>query len=39
MELGHTVVVLPSLILIVVANGAPVVFARMLRGKALRRSD
>ena len=30
MELGHASVVLPSLILIAVANGAPVVFARML---------
>jgi hypothetical protein len=30
MELGHAVVVLRSLILIVVANGGPVLFARML---------
>ena len=30
MELSHASVVLPSLILIVVANGAPVVFARLL---------
>ena len=30
MELGHTAVVLQSLILIAVANGGPVLFARML---------
>jgi CDP-archaeol synthase len=33
MELGHAVVVLPSLLLIAVANGGPILVARMLGGR------
>ena len=39
MELGHAVVVLQSLILIAVANGGPVLFARLLGTRFAARID
>ena len=39
LELGHTVVVLQSLILIAVANGGPVLFARLLGTRFAARID